>query len=256
MYADQWTSAISPERPPVPRNWHWGVGLACAAVILSVAIWQYSRNAIPEMGEMLDETVVALGAPARRLEPPPPGVETTEEPVVPTERADDAPPPAPPEQPRAVAASSTDGGAFSSGTGAKVAPPPPPTPAPPPPPRPPEKVTRLTQNFIRISQQQYMRNLRYPQSAIENKRQGTGVLRVTVARSGKVLSAEIVKSTGHRRLDFEIRRVAKLVKQLEPLPANYSGSKAIADIPINFVIDFGTGVLGEEKVEKTEEPSE
>ncbi|MEO1044767.1 MAG: energy transducer TonB [Pseudomonadota bacterium] len=249
MYADQWSSAISPDRPPVPREWHWGLGLVFSATILFFAIWQYSRSALPEMAEALEETVIALGAPARRLEPPPPGVETTEDPVVPSERADDAPPPAPPDQPRAVAASS-EGGPLSSGTGAKAVPPPPPPQKAAPKPKPPAKITRLSERFIRISQQQYTQNLRYPQSAIDNKRQGTGILRVTVARSGKVLKAEIVKSTGHRRLDFEIRRVAKMVTQLEPLPANYDGDTAIADIPINFVIDFGSGVLGQEETKE------
>ncbi|WOE76577.1 energy transducer TonB [Alterisphingorhabdus coralli] len=233
VYADQWTSALSPERPPVPRGWHWSLGALVSVMILGTGVWQYSRNAIPETGEMIDEMVVTLGAPARRLEPPPPGVETTDEPEIPTERAEDAPPPAAPEEPRAVAASSLDG-SMASGTGAKPAPP---KPLPPPPPEPPPKVTELPTDFVRISHAQYRNRIRYPTASRRIGEEGKGVLQVTIARSGKVLNAQLITSTGHRNLDREIERVAETVTQLDPLPANYANDTATTDISITFVLN-------------------
>ncbi|WP_299322919.1 energy transducer TonB [Parasphingopyxis sp.] len=232
-----WTSAIAPEHPPIPKDWHWMAGLGVAALILVATALGFAERAIPDAGEDVEAMVVSLGGGARTLEPPPPGVETTDQPSVPAERAEDAPPPTAPPQPRALPSFSASDGRPSSGTGAGRIPSPPPAARPPPPP-PPARTTQLSRRFIDISQRAYMGRIVYPRDALSRQQQGTGILRVVIDRSGRVVEWQLVQSTGHRRLDAEIERVAREVRQLDPLPSDYAGNRAEARIPIIFFIEY------------------
>ncbi len=234
-----WSSATAPDPPPLARTQHWMMGVALAAAILLAAGMRYAGGAIPEASEEIEAVVVSLGAAAQRLEAPPPGVETVEEePSVVAERAEDAPPVTAPPEPRKVVAFSQGDGAITSGTGAGAGPPAPP---PPPPPAPPPRAVpppALTANFRMRSQRYYMDRVVYPALSLRRLESGAGTLRIRINRSGEVLSAELVKSTGHRRLDDEIRRVAGIVRQIDPLPANYPAETAVTDLTINFVLEY------------------
>jgi len=238
-----WTSAIAPERPPIPRPEHWGLGLAVAAAMLGALAWQYTGSTAITEVEGVEEVIISLGGPAQRLEPPPPELQTGGEEALAAERADDAPPPAPPPQPRSVAAVESSEGRISSGnigSGTQPVPAPAP-PAPPPPAPPPARTATLTGDFQAMSTRAYMAQVQYPQAALRREQSGVGILRVIVARDGRVLDWQLVSSTGHERLDDEIRRVAGIVHQLDPLPSSFPNEQARVDIRITFMLEFYVG---------------
>lgn len=244
-----WTSAIAPTPPPVPANGHWLMGLIAAIAILAGAALHYAGGETATVAyEEAEAVVVALGAgPARRLEAPPAGVEAAEadEATVVAERAEDAPPPAPPPEPRKIAGFSDGEGRLSSGTGgtgtgppAVLPPPPPPASRPAPPPPKPAAPPPLDYNFIQKSHRIYMEQIIYPAASLRRREQGMGILRVVIDRSGRVLDWRLRKSTGYERLDQEIRRVAQITKQLDPLPDAYPADRAEADLKIIFFIEY------------------
>jgi len=235
MGTERWTSALSPHQPPVPRGHHWGAGLVISLAALATGIYLYARANLPDPvdeDEAPESVIVALGAPAQRLEEPPPPPEEPPppeppEPQVPTERAEDAPPPAPPPQPRPVFQQPTNARPSSGfGTGTK--------PAPPPPPPPPKELSR---QFIDISTYAYVSQVEYPYNAMRRQQEGTGRLMVVIDRSGVVRSWNLIRSTGHNLLDREIERVAKRVEQLDPLPPDWDRPTAKLIIPFTFVLD-------------------
>ena len=234
-----WSSALSPQAPVIPRARHWTVGTAfatacCAGFSVWYASLDHSTNILDQVEE--ERVIVALGGSApQRIEAPPPPVDTpvTDTPPPLAERAKDAPPIAPPPEPRPVVQWTQGTGEFSSGTGGTASEPaPPPPPPPPPPPRP----AGVSHQFTEISTARYARLIVYPTASLRQGEQGLGILAVTITPDGKVISWELAKSTGVDRLDQEIRRVAKKVKRLDPLPAGFSGSVAIVRIPVNFKI--------------------
>lgn len=241
MSQQDWTSAISPQKPPVPKARHWAAGLLVSLTALAGAIYVYAKENIPEPvgdGEDIESMVVSLGAPAQRLEPPPPPPPEAPpppppEPTVPTERADDAPPPEPPPQPRPVIQPAPSDGRLSSGFGTGAQPGPPAPPPPPPPPPPPQ----LRQQFIDVSTAAYVSQVSYPYEALRRHQQGTGQLLIVIDRRGRVLEWTLIRSTGHRLLDREIERVARKVEQLDPLPDYYTAPTANLIIPFSFILD-------------------
>lgn len=236
--AADWSSAIAPRPPPVPRRWHWAAGLACAALVLAAYSLRYAKSEEVVLAAEEESVIVSLGGPARRLEAPPEEVQTAEEAPVVAERAEDAPPPAPPKEARVVAGAADGDGRASSGAGGIGTGPPLPLPPPAPLPPPPPKVTEVSRQFIQISIRAYTSKIVYPNASLTRGEEGRGVLRVTIARDGRVRDWDIIRSTGHGRLDREIQRVAKLVPRLDPLPADFSRNEAKVDIPITFAIEY------------------
>ena len=234
-----WSSAICPQRPPVPRLTHWGAGLTVALLALTAATWAVASSQLPEdtgEGAELESMIVSLGAPAQRLEPPPPPPEEAPpppeippEPQVPTERAEDAPPPAPPPQPRQLAPQLPNTGRLSSGFGHATGDPAPPAP----PPRPVE----LQQRFIDISTAAYVAKVRYPYNALRARIEGQGKIVVVIDRTGAVRDWRLVESTGSALLDREIERVAGSVDRLDPLPDYYTRPTATLVIPFIFIME-------------------
>ncbi|MBC7158907.1 MAG: TonB family protein [Porphyrobacter sp.] len=243
---NQWASALSPHEPPVPRRWHWGAGLAASAALLGVLAIVAARQATTEESAASDQApvLVSLGGGAQRLEPPPPAppdalAQADEGPVA--ERAPDAPPIAAPPLPRAAPNwTQGTGGQFSSGTGAgpprPAAPAPPPSSPPPPPPPPPPP--RISQRYTQFSNALYASKVQYPAEALRREEQGTGLIRIVVARDGRVLRWHFAQSTGHRLLDREIERVANEVKHVEPLPGDYPADTAEVTIRFAFVLEY------------------
>ncbi|MCJ2187978.1 energy transducer TonB [Novosphingobium beihaiensis] len=113
-----------------------------------------------------------------------------------------------------------------SGEGVDIKPPPPPRQAP----------VDAGVQYDEVSTAIYSSLIRYPQSALDNQQEGMGRLRVVVTREGKVLSWGIEQSTGHSVLDREIRRVARKVDALDPLPMLPAGTQAIVHVKIFFHI--------------------
>lgn len=240
-----WSSALSPHRPSVPRQRDWTAGLVGAALVATAAAYWYARqdhSAQPVEQEQEERVVVALGSAAQRLETPPAppkDTPTVDKPPVVAERAKDAPPIAPPPKPRPVMTWTQGNGEFSSGTGGTAATPSPPPPAPPPPPPPPprkESPINAGAYFDKISTARYSRMIVYPERSLEDGEQGVGVLAVVITPDGTVRSWSLIQSTGKSRLDAEIKRVAGLVRTLDPLPADFPGKRAIVQITITFHI--------------------
>ncbi len=79
----------------------------------------------------------------------------------------------------------------------------------------------------------------YPPSAMFLHQQGTCVVRLTIARSGKMLSASILKSSNSKTLDDECLRVYKENPQFPAIPSNVFVGLDIVDIdvPQVFTID-------------------
>ncbi|WP_299321239.1 TonB family protein [Parasphingopyxis sp.] len=229
-----WSSAISPARPPIPANWHWALGLAIATLILVLASWPLAQQEpLGEETEEAERIVVSLGGPPQRLEAPPvpQDVQTPEEPPVATERDPDAPPPTPPDArppPNWTQASDR----LSSGRGAER----PVIRRDPPPPAPGRSTAEIENRLTSISTRLYSSRLVYPQGSLLIGEEGVGRLRIVIARAGDILEWELVQSTGHWRLDHEIERVARRITRVDPLPADYRGSRAEITIPISFII--------------------
>jgi protein TonB len=60
------------------------------------------------------------------------------------------------------------------------------------------------------------RHKKYPPAARREKLQGTVSVRFTIARDGRVISSQIVKSSGHPILDDE---ASGLIRRVDPFPA-------------------------------------
>lgn len=238
MTGSRWTSPISQKAPYAPGVYSWLTGLSIAGVGLLASLYVIADQTIPvDTGEEIEveELIIALGAPAQRLEPPPPELipdEPPDEPPPPqkkTERAEEAPPPEPPPEQRYFPPVQAATGPLSSGLGEAKAPPPPP---PPPKPRP----ITLSRQFIDVSTAQYIRQVKYPYKALQKNIEGTGKILVRIDRQGNVLSWELKESAGHPYLDKEIERVADKVTKLDPLPDDYPASGAKLIIPFSFII--------------------
>lgn len=233
----RWSSAISPQPPPVPGAPHWAGGLLVSVTALACAVYLYAEEIRPEQdqsGPEIEEIIVTLGAPAQRLEAPPPSLDTATpptEPTAPTERSEDAPPPEAPPEPRAAFPQASSDGKLSSGfgTGTQPAPPPPPSPAP-------TQLVVLSKRFLDISTAAYASQVKYPFESLRRREEGDGQLQVVIDRQGRVLSSTLVRSTGHERLDREMERVAQRVEQLDPLPPDYYYPTATLTIPFSFIM--------------------
>lgn len=245
---NRWASALSPHEPPVPKRWHWGAGLAASAALLGVLAIVAAGQATMDESTASDEApvLVSLGGGAQRLEPPPPAppdapAQPNEGPVA--ERAADAPPVTAPPLPRAAPNwTQGTGGQFSSGTGAgpprPAAPPAAARTSPPPPPRPAPSPPGVSERYIQFSNALYASKVQYPPEALRREEQGRGLIRIVVARDGRVLRWRFAQSTGHRLLDREIERVATEVKQVDPLPSDYPADTAEVTIQFAFVLEY------------------
>jgi protein TonB len=79
--------------------------------------------------------------------------------------------------------------------------------------------------------QQYKR---YPGDAQSRGEEGVVQLSFTVDRTGRVLSREIVRSSGHRELDNEVMSMIERAQPLPPFPASMPQAKLDLTVPIRF----------------------
>ncbi len=75
---------------------------------------------------------------------------------------------------------------------------------------------------------------RYPKSAKRKNQTGTPVVRFVFDRSGTVLEAQIVRSSGYEALDEEAIATFQRASPLPPLPPEIEGDRLARNIPLNF----------------------
>jgi protein TonB len=78
------------------------------------------------------------------------------------------------------------------------------------------------------------RHKRYPRSAKMRGVEGTGVVRITIDRAGRVLQASLVQSSGDRVLDDEIRQLPMRASPAPKPPEEFSGSRHTLTLPVRF----------------------
>jgi periplasmic protein TonB len=75
---------------------------------------------------------------------------------------------------------------------------------------------------------------RYPNAARTRKQQGTPLLHFTMDRSGKVLSAKIMRSSGYAVLDGEALALVRRAEPLPPPPPEVPGDPVERVVPLEF----------------------
>ena len=72
----------------------------------------------------------------------------------------------------------------------------------------------------------------YQYQANTNVRQGTSVVRVVIARDGRLLAAEIVRSSGVPEFDRGVLAGIRAGAPYTPLPPDIKGDSASFDLPL------------------------
>jgi protein TonB len=75
---------------------------------------------------------------------------------------------------------------------------------------------------------------RYPQAAQQRGEQGVATVRLTLDRSGHVLSAALSRSSGSDALDQEALAMMHRADPLPPLPVELSGDTLTLTVPVTF----------------------
>ncbi len=78
------------------------------------------------------------------------------------------------------------------------------------------------------------RHKRYPAQARRQRSQGTVKVRFTIDRNGRLLSHQIVSSSGHRLLDQEAEAMLKRASPMPAIPAVLNRSRLTVTLPVNF----------------------
>lgn len=78
------------------------------------------------------------------------------------------------------------------------------------------------------------RHKRYPAQARRQRAQGTVKVRFTIDRNGRLLSHQIVSSSGHRLLDQEAEAMLKRASPMPAIPAELNRSRLTVTLPVNF----------------------
>jgi protein TonB len=89
-------------------------------------------------------------------------------------------------------------------------------------------------NFQRLLLAQLNRAKRYPPLAQRRRAQGVAYLRFTMDRSGKVLAAQLERSSGHSDLDEEVLALIKRVDPLPPFPPEMTHGQLELVVPVQF----------------------
>ncbi|KAA2215172.1 energy transducer TonB [Teichococcus oryzae] len=165
-------------------------------------------------------------APILEAELPPPP------PAAPPPPVQAAPPPPRPAPPRPVARPSPSSDAPRRADAA-------PAPAPSAPsaaaaPAPPGRMAAPPASYISRLNAALARAKRYPNSARIRRQEGTAVLNFHLDRGGRVLSWQVVRSTGHAELDRAVGEMIERASPLPPPPDDLPGSTVELAVPVNF----------------------
>jgi protein TonB len=74
----------------------------------------------------------------------------------------------------------------------------------------------------------------YPTAAAARREEGVVLLAFRLDRSGRVLSWEIARSSGHDELDAEVSRMIALAAPFPPFPVSWRQTSASFQVPIGF----------------------
>jgi protein TonB len=121
---------------------------------------------------------------------------------------------------------------------------PPPTPAVAAPTPPAPAVSAANAGAARASWQAQLvawlqRYKRYPRLAQEQREEGVAYLRFTMDRSGRVLSAQIDRSSGHPLLDEEVSALIQRAQPLPTPPPEVPGAQITLSLPVQFSLRAG-----------------
>jgi periplasmic protein TonB len=78
----------------------------------------------------------------------------------------------------------------------------------------------------------------YPKEALKRKEAGTVVVEFVLARDGRVLTAQIEKSSGSELIDRAAIDMLDRASPVPPLPDRYKGERIKIAIPVDFSIGF------------------
>jgi TonB family protein len=73
----------------------------------------------------------------------------------------------------------------------------------------------------------------YPKSNITSE-QGVVVMRLTVARDGRVLDLSLARSSGYPTLDAGVMDTVRQAAPYAPLPADIAGDRHTFTLPVNY----------------------
>ncbi|ACE84049.1 energy transducer TonB [Cellvibrio japonicus] len=99
-----------------------------------------------------------------------------------------------------------------------------------------QQIRAATLNWQSLLQMHLEQRKRYPRRAQMRHQEGVPLVRFTMDRSGQVLSAELIKTSGHGELDKEAIALVKRAAPLPPPPADIQGETLTLTLPIEFFI--------------------
>jgi protein TonB len=110
--------------------------------------------------------------------------------------------------------------------------------APPPPaPAPKAENGQARQDFVARLLAQLNRFKQYPRAARQARIQGVVMLHFVMDAQGRVLQADIAKSSGRPVLDAEVLALIRRAEPLPPLPADFPTRTLDAVVPVEFSLN-------------------
>ena len=229
----------TPARRPCRRRSAWGRGVAAslllhaAPLLIASGFWAARPDVIQMPDQVFEVELVRMQAPPRPPSEQPPGPQQTEAAAAPAQ-------PRPPIQPRPPAAVPANVETLPLTTQPEptpmvsAAPPAPVTTAPPARPVPPAAVAASAQTWEGMLLAHLERRKRYPAEARAQRREGVAYVRFTMTRDGRVLSADLERSSGHPALDREAVALLRRAQPLPKQPPEVSGDPVSLSVPVEF----------------------
>ena len=91
--------------------------------------------------------------------------------------------------------------------------------------------------YLRLLAMRLAEVKQYPTAAASRHEEGMVLLAFRLDRSGRVLSWEIARSSGHDELDAEVSRMVALAAPFPPFPASWREASATFQVPIGFSLN-------------------
>lgn len=188
----------------------------------------------------LEVEMVQRQAPVRPASEQPPGPQQTRaspRPVLPRPQVQARRQPAPPPDVETLAVAPQ----LHRQQDAPQAPPAPETTAPPSLPAPPAQTAASARSWQSLLLAHLERRKRYPAEARAQRRQGVSYVRFSLDRQGRVVSAELERSSGHAALDREAIALLGRAQPLPKPPPEVAGDPIVLSVPVEFFIDQRPG---------------
>ncbi|MET4685220.1 protein TonB [Brevundimonas faecalis] len=221
------------------RRSAWGRGVAAslllhaAPLLIASGFWATRPEAVQIPDQVFEVELVRMQAPPRPPSEQPPGPQQTEAATAPAQ-------PRPPIQPRPSTAVPANVETLpltvepEPTPTVSAAPPAPATTAPPARPAPPASVAASAQTWEGMLLAHLERRKRYPAEARAQRRQGVAYVRFAMTRDGRVLSAELERSSGYPALDREAVALLRRAQPLPKPPPEVPGDPVSLSVPVEF----------------------